>query len=465
VTAPARWHEVRRDELRHLAARSRQVVLLAAAVGAATGLLVAGFDDAVVRLREEVSTWSPWAIALVPTVGLVLAGVALAVGRTGPGTSDEYIKAFHDGHALRVRAACGRLVAAVATLGSGAPMGLEGPSLYFGATVGDAVRRRLPRWTAGTDARTLVVAGAAAGVAAIFKAPATGAVFALEVPYQDDLARRMLLPALVASGSGYLVFVAFDGTAPILPVEGSPGFAARDLAAAACIGILAGLGARLFARLVRVAKRCTVAFRPWIRIVVAGSLLAGTFALGRALTGESIVLGSGYAVINWSMTTEEAGVVIAALLVLRCVATAATVGGGGVGGVFIPLVVAGALLGRIVGDVVDPEQMSLFVVVGAAAFLGAGYRVPLAAVMFVAETTGRPGFVVPGLIAAVAAELVMARSSIAPHQVGPDRIASSHADEAAEVPPAGPAQSELAPPRPRAARTADDLIDEASSGT
>ena len=53
---------------------------------------------------------------------------------------------------------------------------------------------------------------------------------------------------------------------------------------------------------------------------------------------------------------------------------------------------------------VDDRRIAEFLVVGAAAFLGAGYRVPLAAVTFVAESTGRPGFVVPGLLAAVAAE-------------------------------------------------------------
>jgi CIC family chloride channel protein len=68
------------------------------------------------------------------------------------------------------------------------------------------------------------------------------------------------------------------------------------------------------------------------------------------------------------------------------------------------------------GVVVGHDE-SLFLVVGVAAFLGAGYRVPLAAVVFVAETTGRPGFVVPGLIAAVVAELVMARSSVTELQV------------------------------------------------
>jgi CIC family chloride channel protein len=69
-----------------------------------------------------------------------------------------------------------------------------------------------------------------------------------------------------------------------------------------------------------------------------------------------------------------------------------------------------------VGGAVNELDTSLFTVVGAAAFLGAGYRVPLAAVVFVAEATGRPGFVVPGLLAAVAAELVMGRYSVTAYQ-------------------------------------------------
>ena len=101
---------------------------------------------------------------------------------------------------------------------------------------------------------------------------------------------------------------------------------------------------------------------------------------------------------------------------LRCLATSATIAGGGVGGLFIPLVVAGALTGRIVGGSVHALDTSLFVVIGVAAFLGAGYRVPLAAVMFVAEATGRPGFVVPGLLAAVVVELMMGRRSVTTYQ-------------------------------------------------
>ena len=107
---------------------------------------------------------------------------------------------------------------------------------------------------------------------------------------------------------------------------------------------------------------------------------------------------------------------IGAILLLRCLATSATIAGGGVGGLFIPLVVAGALAGRMVGGTVNALDTSLFTVIGVAAFLGAGYRVPLAAVMFVAEATGRPGFVVPGLLAAVVAELMMGRRSVTTYQ-------------------------------------------------
>ena len=89
------------------------------------------------------------------------------------------------------------------------------------------------------------------------------------------------------------------------------------------------------------------------------------------------------------------------------------------GGVFIPLVVGGAIVGRIVGDVFNTVDPTLYVLLGMAAFLGAGYRVPLAAVMFVAETTGQPGFIVPALFAAVAADLVMGEVSITTFQRSP----------------------------------------------
>src|SRR5262249_29936447 len=159
---------------------------------------------------------------------------------------------FHDSeHSLGLRALAARMVAGITTLASGAPMGLEGPSLYLGASIGDTLERRAPRLLSARNRRLLLVARAAAGVAAIFRAPATGAVFALEVPYQDNFARNMLAPALVGSASSYLVFVAIHGTAPVLAVTGSPPFSFKDLTAALVLGLLAGVGARTFAYMLR----------------------------------------------------------------------------------------------------------------------------------------------------------------------------------------------------------------------
>ena len=110
-------------------------------------------------------------------------------------------------------------------------------------------------------------------------------------------------------------------------------------------------------------------------------------------------------------------------MLLRCLATGVTTVGGGAGGLFIPLVVAGALLGRVAGGLVGRVDDTMFLIVGVAAFLGAGYRVPLAAVMFVAETTGRATFVVPALLAAVVADLVMGDKCVTVYQVPRDRDA------------------------------------------
>jgi CBS domain-containing protein len=135
---------------------------------------------------------------------------------------------------------------------------------------------------------------------------------------------------------------------------------------------------------------------------------------------------------------------VALLATIRVVATTASVAGGGVGGLFVPLVVQGALTGRLIAGAVGGANESLYVVLGIAAFLGAGYRVPLAAVMFVAEATGRPGFVVPGLLAAVVAQLVMGNASVSPYQ---QRRRLGHVEERAHLPIGSVAVAEVATTR------------------
>jgi len=401
---------------------SRQVLVLSALTGALTGLAVEAFDW-VTRdeLFDHLRHQSRAVQIGAPVAGLVLAAGLLrwVASTTSPSTADEYIHNFHEpGRRLDLRPVVGRVLASVATLGLGGAMGYEGPSIYVGSAIGSGIQGRLTRLFSREDAKVLLVAGAAAGVAAIFKAPATGLVFALEVPYQEDFARRMLLPAGIAAAVSYLVFVAFAGTAPLFSVAGSPPFDLRDLGGAALLGVLCGLGARLFAVGLVAAKKIAARVNPWIRALIAGAGLAVLAGLAFSLFGDGLTLGAGYDNLQWAFDPKRAVSLVVALLVMRAVATILTVGGGGAGGLFIPLVIEGSLLGRAVGGLFRTAATgsNFFPLVGASAFLGAGYRVPLAGVVFAAEATGRPGFIVPGLIASIIAQLFMGSASVSPYQ-------------------------------------------------
>ncbi|HEU5149341.1 MAG TPA: chloride channel protein [Iamia sp.] len=407
--------------LADLGRRSREVLVVAGAVGVVVGLVVAGFEGAAADVAFRWVLDLPLAVqAAAPAVGLALTALVLRLGgpELSPSTSDDYIRAFHDsrGGRLRWRDLPIKLLAATATLGSGVPLGHEGPAIYAGASIGAGVQRRLARLFGADQAKVLMVAGAAAGVSAVFKAPVTGLVFALEVPFQDDLARRMVLPASISSAASYVTFAALAGTEPLLPVAGRPPFNLVDLGGAALVGLAAGGLARLFVVLIGRAKALSGRGHPAVRVAVGGAVLAVVVVAGDALGSGPLGLGPGYNALRWALEPEHGVAAIVALGTLRVVGTAAAVGGGGTGGLFIPLVIQGALVGRAVGGLFDVEGTTLFPVVGMAAFLGAGYRVPLAAVVFVAEFTGQPGFVVPGLIAAVVAQLVMGRASISPYQ-------------------------------------------------
>jgi CIC family chloride channel protein len=390
---------------------------LAAIVGVLTGFGVVAFERGVDVGLDALRAAPLWVAVTVPTLGLAVTRVALHLGHTSPEASDEYIRTYHDGDkVLPARPLPAKLVGALATLGTGGAMGLEGTSIYLGATIGSVATTRLRRFLTGNHAKVLMVAGAAAGVAAIFKAPATGAVFAIEVPYRDDLGRRLLLPALVGAATGYLAFVLVDGTARLFPVEGTPSFDLRDLGGALAVGVAAGVVARSFAWLLVRAKDAAARLRPWQAVLGGGATFAGLALVCNQATGEPLTLGPGYDAIRWARDPKLGIAVVLLVLVLRCLATTTSLGAGGVGGLFIPLVVAGALLGRALGGAFSALDTELFTVIGIAAVLGAGYRVPLAAVMFVAETTGQPGFVVPGILAAVVAELLMGNTSVTRYQ-------------------------------------------------
>jgi CIC family chloride channel protein len=385
------------------------------------GLLVGAFEQVTQNgLLDTLLRLPVWIQAGAPLVGLVLTALVLrfVAGGASPRTSDEYVRAFHERHpSLPLSQMPGKLLAGATTIGFGGAMGLEGPAVYAGSTVGSAIHARLRRFLSRDEAKVLMAAGAAAGIAAVFKTPATGVVFALEVPYKDDVARRALLPALIAAASAYLTYVSLVGTEPVIPTLGTrPTLEVTGLLGAVILGVLAGLGGRGFAWLIHWAKglgdRVSL---PW-RVLVGGVVLGGLAVASHALFDQGLTLGPGYEAIDWASEPDNALGLVALLLLMRVVATVATVSAGGAGGLFIPLAVQGVVLGRLVGGLLDQPQSGLYPVIGLAAFVGAGYRAPIAAVMFVAETSRGDVFVIPALIAAAVSQLVAGRSSVSDFQ-------------------------------------------------
>lgn len=419
--------------------KSSRLLLASCGLGIAVALTVAVFELVTVELLLDRVTHLPiWAQALTPMLGLVLAAAALRFLGAGatPSTSDEYISAYHSRHPqLPIRLLPARLVAGAATIGFGGALGLEGPSIYTGSALGLAMQERLDRWLGRDAAKLLLTAGAAAGVAAIFQAPATGVMFALEAPYRDDIAHRALLPSLMASAASYLTFVSVPFIHPhaLLGQVTANGVGVGDLVGAVAIGLGAGFGGRVYASLIRRAKAISKANDPF-KIAILGGAVLGLLAVGSDLIFDApLTIGPGFGVVEWLAEPErlESGqrtlILVLVLFVFRAFATMVTVGAGGTGGLFIPLAIQGVLLGKIVASVLEQTNLadspvSIWPILGLAAFIAAGYRTPIAAVMFVAESTAGIGSagvgsaVVPALIAAAVSQLVAGRASVSAGQ-------------------------------------------------
>jgi len=390
---------------------------LSVGVGAATGLVVAGLHLVIHSLVwKPLSLRSDLWVAALPFVGLGLATAILSLRHDpSPETTEAYVIAFHEpGGRMPLRRVPDRLLASIATISLGGSMGLEGPSVFVGAAIGDWVEHRFSSIVRDDQAKVLLVAGAAAGIAAIFKAPLTGIVFALEVPYRDELARRALIPAMFAAASSYLVFVALVGTEPFFPLRAAP-LSFSDLLVSVGVGIACGLGARAFVAAVDPLVRIAAIVPRMPRALIGGAVLAVIGVVSIRLYDLPLALGPGY---NGMLLAARGGLgtsFLLTLFLLKLLATSTTAAAGGVGGLFFPSAMLGAVLGAFIGHFV-PGPASLFAVVGIASFLGAAYKVPLAGVSFVAETTGTPAYIIPGLLAAAIAYLVSGSGSLSSHQ-------------------------------------------------
>ena len=400
-------------------------VILSTALGFMTGIVVALFD-----FITNLTLWSHTASAFSHTPPLIIPSVLVALLASGfllsksvthvnSGT-EEVVQAYNDPNGkIDTKSFPQKMLAAIITIGLGGSAGQEGPSVYAGGVVGAWVWSKLGRvgLTQG-DRRTLMLAGAAAGIGAVFKAPLTGIIFALESPFKDDLAHDALVPSLMAAVSSYLTLIAIDGAQPIFRFPTISSFNLIDIGASAILGLIIGMAALGFIAIYKGTRKAIDHLsRPfYIQSLIGAAVLSIIGITSVILFQRAYPLGLSYDEINLALTPNASPLALLTLLLMKMVATAFTLGTTGVGGIFIPQIVMGASLGGVFGEVFFPAHASLFVAVGMACFIAAGYKTPIASVAFVAETAAGPGYLIPCLIAAAISYAISGEASVSENQ-------------------------------------------------
>lgn len=446
ATIPARGDAVRR-RMRLLLAKAftdvrrrvqtaprRALLVFVVAIGALCGLTAVAFHGALALGRRllvgpALDAASPWlrTLLVVALPAAVAALLGVLVPRLAPraGGGLALVKqAYAAGTApLDPRTLAGTFVATPLSLGSGAPLGPEGPTVLLTSGVAVLSARAL-----GLPARVLrgmVPLGVAAGIAAIFNAPITGVVFALE-EVVGTASRGVLGGSLVAAVAAAVVQRQLQGGLRLLPATPADWRDPRELLGFAVLGLVAGLMAGALPKIVQVLRerleRLTRAAGR--HDLAARGALAGA-AVGLLGLASPETLGIGYEPISGWLggggTAHQAGVAFLAKTLGVALALSAPL----VGGIFAPSLFLGASLGAATAHAallllpaarIDPGAYAL---VGMGAFFAGFLRTPLAAVLIVFELTGDYALVLPLMLAVAIASVVSRRLTPSPADATP----------------------------------------------
>lgn len=381
-------------------------------LGAATGLVVGvgvllfyrGIDLAATLLRL-VEGQVPLPALMLATITLVAGLVAAwAIVHWGTADSDdgnipELMEVAKDRHGvLHLAPVALKTAAAAVTLGSGGSVGAEGPVAVLGAALGSRVGRllRLP----AERLHLLLTCGTAAGLSAAFGAPIAGTIFVLE-KLLGGFEGSALTPVVVASVTAAAITRFGLGSDQVIRIPAqyttSGGWA---LVLYAVVAVGAGAAGWLYNRATWRVGDWTARWPRWLRVglcAILVALLASRF--------DASLWGRGHSALDLSHLANVSAEVLLALCLAKIAATALTLAGGGVGGVFTPALAVGGAFGAAAGAALALVFPGLhlavvpFALVGMAGAVGAATHAPLTAFFMVLEMSGDYGLVAPLLLA------------------------------------------------------------------
>jgi len=403
-----------------LAGYSRRFWAMVVTIGVAAGLAGGGFVallNAVERLawRRPASQFLAAVTAASPARDVIVLALAGAIAGTGmlvlrrlhgSGGGEISEALWLHGARLELLPSLVRGALSIVTVGMGASLGREAAPQLAGAAFASELCDRSGQ-ISERQRRLLVAAGAGAGMAAVYNVPLGGALFALEV-LLGTLALPLVLPALlmslIATAVAWIV-VPTHATYAI----GSYHVSAAQVVWAALVGPLAGIAAVLWVRLVAAANRA----RPDRHAARLAAPLVVFAALGALAIEYPQLLGNGKELTQIVFVGKLSVGLIAVLLVLKPLLTAACLGSGSPGGLFTPTLALGVLLGALLGhawsELWPGSPDGSYALIGGGAVLAAAMQGPLCATVLMLELTHSPGTLTVPLLLAVALATIVAR--------------------------------------------------------
>lgn len=305
-----------------------------------------------------------------------------------------------------------KLGSAILSIGAGLSLGREGPSVQMGGYIGKAISRIGRR--SPVELRYLMISGTAAGLSAAFNAPLAGVIFALEELHKH-FSPLMLLCAMAASVMGDFVSSHFFGLEPSFAFPVMTPLALRYFHWLILLGLLAAAGGDLFKRMLYfsqdfyTALKLPPVMRPVLPLLLSVPL--GFFLYEVSGGGHELV--ERLAIVRFSIAS------MTLLFIVKLVFTGISYGAGTAGGIFLPLLVCGALLGNAFGTLlwmnklIPEEAIINFLILGMAAFFTAVVRAPVTGAVLILEMSGNlshlEGLVLVCLVAQLACDILRSR--------------------------------------------------------
>jgi chloride channel protein, CIC family len=358
--------------------------------------------------------WIWWTI-LTPAIGGLVAGLGLkywvpaAAGSGIPQVKAAYT--FHSG-TIALKDAAGKFVLCVWQLGSGASLGLEGPTVHICAGVSNFLAR-LARLNPA-NRRRMASVGMAAGIAAAFNAPIAAVTFTLE-ELIGTLDQTMLSGVIVAAALAAVVEHSILGVNPVFHVPRMSAYTlsnASSLVWYALLGLLAAIVSVAFTDSLlwtRARFRRLKSVPRWVQPSIGGAATGGMAVAAIWFFHANGIAGDPYKTLTLALMGNLPMATMAALCVLKLAATVSSYSSGGAGGIFAPSLFMGGMLGGAVGylDVAlfhhPADVVGAFAVVGMGAAFAGIVRAPMTSVLIIFEMTGGYGLVLPLMIANMSA--------------------------------------------------------------